>query len=99
MRRRKRNRNTPTRWIEDISIYKRTEKETGNEVQVAYFDDWTTVMIGAIWNDQYTVMLETMRISLIQIEEYWMKLRKEFYDWCREHGVSGWGVHLYDTRM
>ena len=98
MRRKKRYRNIPTHWIEDVPIYKRREIETGNEVQVAYFDDWTTVMIGAVWNDQFGIMLETMRMSLIQVEEYWMRLRREFYAWCREHGVDGWGVHFYDQR-
>lgn len=96
MIRRKRRKTSPTRYIDDVQIYKKQDKETGESIEVAYFDVWVRNQIGASWNDQFNFMLETMRMGLEEIQEYWKSLRNEFYSWCRANDIKGWGVHLYD---
>lgn len=84
--------------IGEIPIYKRQDSRTGETVKVAYFDDWTMSEIGSRWNDQLNLMLETMRTNYAEIMEYWEGLRRDFYRWCSENGLKGWGVHFYDER-
>lgn len=96
MFKRKKRRNPVKRYIDDIEIYEKKDRETGELVPVAYFDVWCTHQIGAPWNDQFNFMLDTMRMGLEEIESYWIGLRSEFYNWCRENQIKGWGVHLYD---
>lgn len=94
----KRRKVKPTRYIDDVQIYRKKDRETGETVEVAYFDQWTAVQIGAPWNEQFNFMLDTMRMGLEEILEYWYTLRREFYDWCSRNKIKGWGVHLYDDR-
>ena len=95
---RRRRKNKPKAYIDDIPIFAKMDKRTGETVSVAYFDLWCQNQIGAKWGDQYSFMLETLRTSIIEIEEYWQKLRRDFYRWCQSNGLQGWGVHLYDER-
>ena len=96
MVKRKKRKSSPKRYIDDIQIYEKKDKETGEKIEVAYFDVWITNQIGASWNDQFNFMLETMRMGLEEIQDYWKDLRNEFYAWCRANSINGWGVHLYD---
>ena len=84
--------------IGEIPVYRREDSRTGDIVKVAYFDDWTRAEIGSEWSAQLNIMLETMRTSYEEIMNYWKGLRNDFYSWCRENGLKGWGVHFYDDR-
>lgn len=97
-KRKKRRRSAPKQYIDDIPIYTRIDRRTGESVKVAYFDIWCQQQIGVKWTEQYGFMLETMRVSLMEIEDYWMGLREDFYRWCTENGLKGWGVHMYNDK-
>ena len=99
MVKRKRRRKHVQRYIDNVPIYKKVDVNTGQEVQVAYFDVWCREQIGASWSEQYNFMLDTMRASIMEIEEYWKDLRGDFYRWCRNNGIKGWKVYLYSERM
>lgn len=79
-----------------MQIFEKVDRETGENVQVAYFDAWTMNQIGAPWNHQMAFMLDTMRMGMEEIQDYWIDLRNEFYAWCRANKIKGWGVHMYD---
>jgi len=96
---RRRRKNKPKEYIDDIPVFVKTDNRTGETVSVAYFDMWCQNQIGAKWNEQYSFMMETLRSSIMEIEAYWKTLRADFYQWCRDNGLQGWGVHLYDERM
>lgn len=96
MIRRKRRKKSPVRYIDDVQIYKREDRETGEPIEVAYFDIWVKNQIGAPWNDQFNFMLDTMRMGLEEVQEYWRKLRNDFYAWCRKNNIRAMGVHMYD---
>lgn len=80
--------------IDLVPVYRRFDKFTQEIVKAAYFNDYCVAQIGMTWDDAMESLLE-FRHGYPEIEEYWLSLRKDFFDWAAANGIKGWGVHMY----
>lgn len=80
--------------IDTVPIYRRFDKYTQQKTRVAYFNDYCVAQVGMSWDDIMESLLE-FRHEYPEIEEYWLSLRKDFFDWIEANDLSGWGVHMY----
>lgn len=83
--------------IDLTPVYRRFDHRTQETVRVVYFNDWCAAQIGMTWDDIMESLLE-FRHGFMEIEDYWMSLRKDFYEWASANRVSGWGVHMYPDK-
>lgn len=80
--------------IDTVPIYRRFDKFSQRIKRVAYFNDYCVAQVGMTWDDIMESLLE-FRHGYPEIEEYWLSLRKDFFDWVAANDLSGWGVHMY----
>ena len=84
--------------VDSVPVYRRFDRDTQQTAHVAYFNDWCVAQIGMTWDDAMENLLD-FRYGYTEIEEYWLSLRKDFYDWTAARGLSGRRVHMYPEKQ